>query len=162
MTFCIKCGKEIPKGAEYCPNCGEQISTSVESEKSDYTGIGSVLILIGGIIAIISSIFSTLALTFMSFWTGTIDGWTRMPHMMGRWGMPMVFGGWITNFMVIGAIISIILGVIAIYACRKVRGGEVKNGGTLAIILGIIMLITMNWFAGLITLIGGILCYTSK
>jgi low temperature requirement protein LtrA len=91
-----------------------------------------------------------------------MDRWTGMPHMLGRWGIPMAFVGWIFDFMIIGAIISIILGIFAIYAYMKVRRKEVRTGSTIAIILGIIMLVSMNWLAGLITLIGGILCYTSK
>jgi predicted nucleic acid-binding Zn ribbon protein len=162
MAFCIKCGKEIPEGAEFCPNCGTQIASAEKLEKSDYSGIGGTLILIGGILAIIFSFFSIIGATFMSYWGGMMGGWSGMPHMMGRWGMPMAFGGWILGLWAMGAIISIILGILAIYAYRKIRVGEIRSGGTIAIVLGIIMLVTMNWLAGFITLIGGILCYTSK
>ena len=74
----------------------------------------------------------------------------------------MAITGWIIGFMVIGTVISIILGIIAIYAYERVKGGDVKGGGTVAIIVSVIMLLTMNWLAEIITLIGGILCYNSK
>jgi uncharacterized YccA/Bax inhibitor family protein len=162
MVFCIKCGKEIPEGAEFCPSCGTQITSAGKSEKSDYSGIGGTLILIGGILAIIFSLFAIIGIAFMSYWGGMMGGWMGMPRMMDRWSMPMAFGGWIFGFMAMGIIISIILGILAFYAYRKIRAGEIKNGGTIAIILGIAMLLTMNWLAGFVTLIGGILCYTSK
>ncbi|MCW3974662.1 MAG: zinc ribbon domain-containing protein [Candidatus Bathyarchaeota archaeon] len=161
MAFCIKCGKEIPEGAEFCPNCGTQIASTEKSEKNEYLGIGGTLILIGGILAIIFSFFSIIGATYMSYWGGMMGGWSRMPHMMGRWGMPMIFGDWILG-LAIGAIISIILGILAIYVYGKIRAGEVRSGGTIAIVIGIIMLVTMNWLPGFVTLIGGILCYTSK
>ncbi len=35
MTFCMKCGAEIPEGAEFCPRCGNKmtISPSVEGRR---------------------------------------------------------------------------------------------------------------------------------
>jgi uncharacterized membrane protein len=71
---------------------------------------------------------------------------------MGR----MMFG-----LMVIGAIASIILGVVAIYAYTRVKTGKVQNGGLIAIIVGIIMMASTHWLVGILTLVGGILCYTS-
>jgi len=64
--------------------------------------------------------------------------------------------------MVIGAIISIVLGIVALYAFVRVKSGAARTGGAIAIVLGIIMLITMNWITGIITLIGGILCERSE
>jgi len=64
--------------------------------------------------------------------------------------------------MIAGAIISMVLGTLAIYAYNKVKRGDIKNGEMIAIILGVIMLTTANWLPRIITLIGGILCYTSK
>jgi hypothetical protein len=28
MTFCMKCGAEVPEGAEFCPKCGNQMTVS--------------------------------------------------------------------------------------------------------------------------------------
>jgi len=69
---------------------------------------------------------------------------------------------WILGFMIIGTIVIIILGIIAIYAYTRVKGGKVENGGLIAIIVGAIMLVSMHWIPGIITLIGGVLCYKSK
>jgi len=41
-------------------------------------------------------------------------------------------------------------------------GPDVKNGGVIAVILSVIILATMSWLPGIVTLIGGVLCYTSK
>lgn len=30
MSFCKKCGKELPENAEFCPACGEKINVSAE------------------------------------------------------------------------------------------------------------------------------------
>ena len=114
MTFCIKCGKEISEGADFCTYCGTQVSSTKESV-SDYSGIGGILILIGGILAIIFSFFSILGSIFLSYWGGMMRGWTGMPRMMERWGIPMAFGSWIFGIMVIGAIVSIILGILDLW-----------------------------------------------
>lgn len=162
MTFCAKCGEELSKGAEFCSKCGTQVGPLTKVEKTDYSGTGGMLLLVGGILAIVFSIFP---LAFMSMWGGMMGGWMgnmgRWGGMDGGWNMPIMFG-WIRGFMMIGAIISIVLGIVAIYAWQRVKRGEVKNGGTIAIIVGVLMLITMSWLPGIITLIGGILCYTTK
>jgi len=165
----MKCGEKVPEDAEFCPKCGGQITGLTEAKKQDYSGIGGTLVLIGGILAIIFSIFP---LTFMLLWRGMMWGWMDMPHMWDKWGgdgwqqwgMPWMTGAWgfVMGFMIIGAIISIVMGIVAIYAYKRVRDGEIKNGGIIAIILGVIMLVTSNWLPGILILIGGILCYTSK
>ncbi len=162
MAFCMKCGKKLPKGTEFCPKCGAQIGAVAKIEERDHSDTGGILMLVGGILAIVFSIFP---LAFMSMWGGMMGGMMggmgRWSEMGGGWNMPMAFG-WIRGFMIAGAIISIVLGIVAFYAYKRVKGGEVKSGGTIAIIIGVIMLLTMNWLPGIITLIGGILCYTSK
>jgi hypothetical protein len=157
----MKCGTKLPKGAEFCSKCGLQVSSGAKDEKKDYSGIGGTLILVGGILGLVLSIIPLMFMWMMRYWMGmrSFGRWTEMP---GGWNGPMVFGGWMMGFMVGAAIISIVLGILAIFAYRKVRSGEVKNGGIIAIILGVIMLVTMNWLQGIIILIGGVLCYTSK
>ncbi len=70
---------------------------------------------------------------------------------MARWGY---------GFMFIGAIVTIVLGIIAIYAYTRVKNGKVQNGGLIAIVVGTIMVVSTHWLAGILTLVGGILCYT--
>ncbi len=155
MAFCVKCGKRTPKGAEFCPKCGIEVAISPKHKKSNYSGVGGTLILVGGILSIIFSIFP---LAFIFLWGGMMEKWVGMPGMWNKWSMPPTIWGWIIEFMIIGAIISIVLGIVALYAYSRVRSGAVKTGGAIAIVLGIIMLITMNWITGIMTLIGGILC----
>ncbi len=87
--------------------------------------------------------------------------WMGMYSMWNKWNIPLAIWSWIIEFMVVGAIISIVLGIMTIFAYTRVRSGDLKTGGAIAIILGIIMLVTMNWLTGIITLIGGILCERS-
>lgn len=174
MTFCVTCGEKLPRRAEYCPKCGHQITTKTTAstsgtttttntlEKKDYSDIGSVLILLGGILSILFSLFSILGFAFMFIWSGMMHSWIERSTMWSQWGVPMTFGGWLMGFILIGSVISMIIGIIAIMAFRKIRSGEIKYGGTIALIIGVIMLVTMNWLGALVTLVGGILCYTSQ
>jgi len=67
-----------------------------------------------------------------------------------------------TGLVIAGAVISIVLGILAIYSYNRVKSGDLKNGGLIATILGVLMIATASWLPGVITLLGGILCYTSK
>lgn len=154
MPFCAKCGEELPEGAEFCPKCGARVSALIKAERKDYSGAGSALILIGGVLAIILSLFF---LTVMPFWGAMM----RMHGMWGGWPFPWAARFAIT-FMAVGALVSIILGAVAIYAYKKVRDGEPKGGGLMAIVTAVIMLVTMSWLPGILTLIGGVLCYASE
>ncbi len=66
------------------------------------------------------------------------------------------------GFLAVGAIISLVLGIVAIYAYTRVKHDKVNSGGLIAIVVGIIMMVTTNWITGVITLIGGVICYASK
>ena len=74
-----------------------------------------------------------------------------MPHMARL----------ILGFMIIGSIVSIVLGIVAIYAYTRVKGGKARSGAMIAIVVGIIMLVTTHWLTGVITLAGGVICYVS-
>jgi hypothetical protein len=86
-------------------------------------------------------------------WMG-MDGW--------RWYMPFAIGRWLMVLITVVSLVSVVLGIVAIYAYQKVRPGQIKTGGLVAIVLGVIMLATTHWLTGLLTLVGGILCYTSR
>ncbi|MBS7626266.1 zinc ribbon domain-containing protein [Candidatus Bathyarchaeota archaeon] len=159
MVYCMKCGVEIPDGALHCPRCGLEVGCFPKSEGHDYSGVGGVLILAGGILAIV---FALIPLLLMQLWIG---GFSRLMggHMMwDRWMMPTAIGGWIIGFMMFGALISLVLGVVAVYSYSKVRRGGLKTGGTVAIVAGILMMVAMNWIPGIMVLIGGVLCHTSR
>jgi hypothetical protein len=66
----------------------------------------------------------------------------------------------IFGFVMLGAVVSVVLGIIAIYGYTRVKSGKIQNGGLIAIIAGIVMLASTHWVMGIITLVGGILCYT--
>jgi len=157
MAFCVKCGAEIPEGAAFCPKCGTPVGAAARVEKRDHSGIGGTLILVGGILALIFSIAPFIFMGMWGRWTGWMGG-------MGPWmgNMPFNIARWMMGFIIAGAIISAVLGIVAIYAYQKVRAGKIKSGGTIAVVIGVLMLVTMNWVTGIITLVGGILCYTSE
>lgn len=163
MTFCAKCGTEIPEGAAFCPKCGAQVGAVVRAEKQGYSGIGGTLILIGGILALVSSIFSLLLLGLWRSWIGWMSRVIPWMGMEGwRLNMPILIWGWIRGFIVAAAVIWIVLAIAALYAYSRVRSGAIRSGGTIAIVVGVIMLVTTHWLIGIITLVGGILCYTSE
>lgn len=159
MVHCMKCGTEIPEGAVHCLRCGLKVGDLPKSEGYDYSGVGGVLILAGGILSIV---FSLIPLFLIQLWMGGLSRWMGMHMMWDRWMMPSAIGGWIVGFMIVGALTSLVLGVIAIYSYSKVRRGSLRTGGTIAIVVGIIMMVAMNWLPGIMVLIGGVLCHTSR
>jgi len=160
MAFCVQCGAEIPEGAGFCPKCGTRVGVLSKPEKQDYSAIGGTLVLVGGIIALVSSV---LPLAILPMWSGMMKGWMEMFGIWSAQGMPFwPVLEWVVWFTVARAAVSVVLGIIAIYAYTRVRAGQIKTGGTIATILGVIMLITTGWVSGIITLVGGILCYTSE
>ncbi len=36
MTFCMKCGAEVPEGAEFCPKCGNQMKAAPVPTRADW------------------------------------------------------------------------------------------------------------------------------
>jgi hypothetical protein len=129
----------------------------------NYLHVGSILILIGGILAIVSS---AARVAFILFVGRALRAWIARPMVWQRVGQNapitapaarLPFG-----FMAVGALVTIVLGIIAVYAYTRVKSGRVQNGGLIAIIVGIIMLLSTHWIMGILTLVGGILCYTSR
>ena len=167
MLFCIKCGEKLPEGAEFCPKCGTQVAGVSKPEKKDYSNIGGTLIMVGGILNIVLPL---LSLTFaLLFWGTMIRRFVEIPEIWIRWGEERWISGLIpeafrlaTGLLIAGAVISIVLGILAIYSYNRVKSGDLKNGGLIATILGVLMIATASWLPGVITLLGGILCYTSK
>jgi hypothetical protein len=135
--------------------------SELSETESSYLHVGSILILVGGILAIVAS---TIRVVFTLFVGRALWGRIAGPMVLQRLGQsaPTVAGmaRWVYGFMVIGAIATVVLGIIAIYAYTRVKNGKVQNGGLIAIVVGIIMLVSTHWLAGILTLVGGILCYT--
>ena len=161
MAFCPKCGAEVPDGAAFCPKCGTQVSALPKAEKKDYSGVGGILVLAGGILCLISSI---LPLAIMPFIRGilstALSNVTTIPNVTF---LPLAILDWIMGFILVRAVLGVVLGIVAIYAYMRLRAGDLKTGGTIAIIAGVLLFVSGGGFiSGLITLIGGILCYTSR
>jgi len=156
MVFCVKCGAEIPEGAGFCPKCGTQVGVLSTPEKRNHSEMGGALVLVGGILAIVSSFVSLAIVPLLSGMRGWMSG------LPGMQTIPWPVLEWVTWLIIAKAAASVVLGIITIYAYARVRTGQIKTGGTIATILGVIMLVTTDWLSGIITLAGGILCYTSK
>ena len=162
MTYCVKCGELLPEGAQFCPKCGTSVLGSLTAERKDYSGVGGALILIGGILAVVLSIISLVSTLFLRRaieQIGRLDIWSRLG--MEGLSIPLVTR-WIVGLITIEAIVAIVLGIVAFYAYTRVKAGEFKSGGLVAIIAAVIMLATTHWIPGIVTLVGGILCYTSE
>jgi hypothetical protein len=130
--------------------------------ETNHLALGSILVLVGGVLAVI---FSLLRLGTAFFLRRIMTEWIGNPLMPARFGrfaslMPHM-ARWVLGFMIIGSIVSVVLGIIAIYAYTRVKGGKTKSGGLIAIIVGIIMLVGTHWLVGVITLVGGVICYAS-
>ena len=130
--------------------------------ETNHLALGSILVLVGGVLAVV---FSLLRLGIAFFLRRIMLGWIGNPLMSARFGrfaslMPHM-ARWMLGFMIIGSIVSVVLGIIAIYAYSRAKGGKVRSGAIIAIVVGIIMLVSIHWLVGVITLVGGVICYLS-
>jgi uncharacterized RDD family membrane protein YckC len=90
MTFCRKCGKEIPDDAKFCPACGKSTTYSTNIQKTNAERILNENPLqqhwIKRVIAIvIDSILVSLATTILGllFSITAIFNWLNFPFVMG-------------------------------------------------------------------------------
>ena len=161
LSFCSKCGAEVPVAAAFCPKCGTQVVESPKPEKKDYTGVGSILVLAGGILCIISSILSVVVIPLIrGILTTTLS---RVTINSGFPFLPVAILNWVMGFILIRAVLGVVLGIVVIYAYIRLRAGDLKTGGTIAIVAGVLLFVSGGGFiSGLLALVGGIFCYTSK
>ena len=161
MPFCSKCGAEVPVGAAFCPKCGTQVVELPKPEKKNYTGVGSILVLAGGILCMISSILSVVVMPFIRGILTT--ALSRVTTNSGFPFLPVAILNWIMGFILIRAVLVVVLGIVVIYAYIRLRTGDLKTGGTIAIVAGVLLFVSSGGFiSGLLVLVGGIFCYTSK
>jgi len=139
-----------------------EVMSTLSKLESNNSRVGSLFILTGGILAVV---FSAAHVFFTLLVGRALRTWMAGPMVWERRGANIFsmihMGRLMFGFMVIGAIASIILGVVAIYAYTRVKTGKVQNGGLIAIIVGIIIMASTHWLVGILTLVGVILCYTS-
>jgi hypothetical protein len=161
LPFCSKCSAEVPVGAAFCPKCGTQVAALPKPEKKNYPGVGGILVLAGGILSIISSI---LSLAVMPFIRGVLSNvFSRVTVNPAVPFLPLAIVNWIMGFILLRAVLGVVLGILVIYAYTRLRTGDLKTGGIIAIVAGVLLFVGGGGvISGLITLVGGILCYTSK
>lgn len=97
MTYCRKCGKILPEGAEFCPNCGATIKIEAGSDETAAERIGRdrslqdhwikriIAIVVDSIIVGIATTILSLAVFFPLFLANPIGffNWLSFPFAMG-------------------------------------------------------------------------------
>jgi hypothetical protein len=133
-----------------------------ENEKKSHSESGSLLIFVGGILALIFPVFP---LTLTLLLRQDVGDWFEA---IGVWiiGSGSAFAiprlpAFIMFFVAVGAIATIVFGVVAVAAYTWVKRGRVREGGLVAIMAGVAMIASLHWIPGIITAIGGALCYNS-
>jgi hypothetical protein len=163
MGYCHVCGFEFPEGSVFCPKCGTRLvstegpapNTAQTSNISSTMGSGNLslgrkMILAGGIIAMI---FSIWLLILSAFWTTAIQ-----IMLLQMTGLPMSFLSYTLYFMFIGSFIGIATGLFSIYVASAMRKRSSKNSGLAAILTGVVMLFSGNAPSAALVVVGGLLC----
>jgi hypothetical protein len=134
-----------------------------ENEKKSHSESGSLLIFVGGILALIFPVFP---LTLILLLRQDVGDWFEA---IGVWiiGSGSAFAiprlpAFIMFFVAVGAIATIVFGVVAVSAYTWVRRGRAREGGLVAVMAGVAMIASLHWIPGIITAIGGALCYNSN
>ncbi len=90
MTYCTRCGKEIPESSEFCPKCGTSLKQAVGSRQNAAERIMNESSLqqhwVKRIIAIVvDSIIVGIATTILGLLTNIsgIFNWLNFPFVMG-------------------------------------------------------------------------------
>jgi hypothetical protein len=65
-------------------------------------------------------------------------------------------------FVAIGAISTVVFGVVAVAAYTWVKRGRTREGGLAAILAGVAMIASLHWIPGIITTLGGAICYSAN
>ena len=57
MPFCMKCGEKIPKGASFCPSCGNPVYPAVVGKRQLFRKVHATLIILLLIISLTATSF---------------------------------------------------------------------------------------------------------
>ena len=164
MGYCHKCGFDLPEGSEFCPKCGTKLiikeSPAPNAAKASPTPttigsgnapLGRKLILAGGIIAMI---FSIWLLILSAFWTTAIQF-----MLVQMTGLPLSFLSYMLYFMFIGSFIGIATGLFSIYMASVMRQRTSKSSSLAVILTGVVMLFSGNVLSAALVIAGGLLCH---
>jgi hypothetical protein len=134
-----------------------QVKTHSEREH-----IGGILVLVGGILALVFPIFPIfLTLMLRAYVTSLLEKLGEL-LVTGSGRALSSTASALLLFVLIGAIATILFGSVTIYAYTLIRRGRVKSGGMAAILTGVAMIASLHWIPGLFAVVGGVLCYRAK
>jgi hypothetical protein len=139
------------------------MSSSESSVHSERIHIGGSLVFIGGILALVFPIFPIAFVILLRSYVA--DLFEKIGEWLLTGGTSPALGSVasaIVLFILIGAVATMIFGALTIYAYTLIRRGQIRSGGMLAIATGVAMIVTLHWMAGVITVIGAVLCYRAK
>lgn len=158
MAFCPQCGAGIAEGARYCSACGSSLAGSglppapagpaPQAARRD-TGLAELLILVGAVLSLVVPVL--LAAVF--FGLGATFWFVPFASMPGA-----VMGLIAVAFLVLGLVWML----LALFARSLIRQGDLEKGGVVAVVVGVLMILTGGLVSGLLVVVGGILAWTAR
>lgn len=135
--------------------------------KGEYNEGAFILSLLGGIFIAAQSLlwgFGIGMMGGMGMMGPTMGSRWMYDHMVEEMGEEVVQSMWWSGTggiysWLFGAfaIVTIILGIVVIYSATMIRRGEIKSGGTIALVIGVFSLLFGAWLGGLLASIAGII-----
>ena len=141
------------------------------NSKGEYNEGAYILSLLGGILIAIQSLLWNFGIELLG--GGMMGGGMMGPAMGSRWMYDHMveemgseaaqsmwwFGTGGTYSWLFGglALVTIILGLVVIYSATIIRRGDAKGGGTIALVIGILSILSGAWLGGLLATIAGVL-----
>ncbi len=135
--------------------------------KGEYNEGAFILSLLGGIFIAVQSLIWSFGMGMMGglgMMGPTMGSRWMYEHMVEEMGGEAIQGFWWSGTggiysWVFGAfsIVTIILGIVVIYSAIMIRSGEIKSGGTIALVIGVFSLLFGAWLGGLLASIAGII-----
>lgn len=156
MGYCPECGSEVRDDANFCPECGASLG---EETRKD-TSTAENLVLVGAVVAFIwPAIWLAMAWSQSAMFDG-FSSWFGSPDGSGPMVMFQGFAAFYWIFAIVLALVSVVLGVLALIGRKKVREGDVEDGGVLALISGVLLFVFGSFVAGILVAVGGFLVWS--
>jgi hypothetical protein len=159
MPFCTQCGSGAQPGARYCARCGHAVAgpdsgfapppatappAAPAPPPALDTATAQTLLLVGALLNFLLPL--AIALAFLG---------------LGAFAALFPFGAIAgALFAVLALVVLLVGGALAagaLHARNELRRGDVERGGTLAILVGVLMLVTGGLVSGVLVLAGGVL-----